>query len=85
MQVQLFNRGPRRKLGRKPDALVRHQQRELTQAEDLMGILDAGFEDIGVKVHDYQVAPGVSAHFLTMSSPPPDYFSMPTLERLSAE
>jgi hypothetical protein len=81
MHVTLFNRTravdktkPRRPRGpRRPEDIPRD--------EDLLGVLDPGFEDVGYAVRDFQVADGVVGHFSTMANPPPNYFAMPTLER----
>lgn len=71
MDIRLFNHGRSRGQATKPPIGVM----------DVMGILDPGFEQAG-SLDDYQVAPGLMAHFETLDEPPADYFSMPTLETL---
>lgn len=73
MDLRLFNHGRTRKGQNVRDA------GEPIGRMDVMGILDPGFEQSGLK-DDFEVAPGLMAHFDTLDDPPPDYYSMPVLE-----
>ena len=77
--LQLFNRGPRRK-----HTIARPKPRPSTEHVGNLNdfnVLDPGFEDCGIHLHDFEVAPGLNAHFATMENPPPGYYSLPILER----
>jgi len=78
MHVHHFNRSARKK---KVFMSPGQKTGDVRTMEDMMGILDPGFEDLGVQVLDAKVAPGLMGHFGTMDNPPTDYFSMRTLER----
>ena len=83
MRVQTFNRESI--INKKRRQALQHQEPAQGPREhiDTLGLLDPGFEDVGIKVHDYDIAPGLTAHFATMDEPPPNYFAMPALERRS--
>lgn len=75
MRVSTFNR----------DSIVNKNKRapeERVTGLDVFGVLDPGFEDIGISIQDYNVAPGLAGHFATMNAPPSDYFAMPLFERV---